>query len=212
MDPSPKTLLLRHILLEEIEKNQNPYLTIDTLYRRAFKSLEQEAGTNFITLPNPSMELFHTFHNDIITLYQSKFKNFSIDEQTCIERVLCKDAPNSHELVKFSSVWMKHDPKTVYKWFAVDGILGNHPKFYIHEAFHPDFQIHANAIRRLYDVLDSPEDVKQIVNDAFHGNVNEITLYTDMVHGQEIGRMKKEREHQKKLQSSHKRKHIDAKV
>ncbi len=154
--------LTHNALIHELTYNKNPYITVETLYRRILKKLETIMGSSF--LPQRNTELFYLLHDEILEAYNDRKKSFSIDEQNCIERVLAKDAPHTNELLKFGTIWMKHEPLCTFRWFAVDGTMGNHHKAYIQEAFNPSFKKHSNAVRKLYEYYDTPEMIKKVID------------------------------------------------
>lgn len=161
------TKLYEEALFQELCNNQNPYVTQATLVHRVLRKFLDLAGLSEIPQWNSTADMFREFHTEIGEAYEAKKKNLTLDEQTCVERVLSKDAPHQSELVKFANCWMKHEPVKVCRWFAVDGTLGLHPKFYVSEAFSSSNQKHAAAVRVLYAYIDSPERIKDIVQEAF---------------------------------------------
>lgn len=119
---------------------------------------------------------------DIGKMYNKKI--FSLEEQTCIKRVLGKDAPHTFELAKFANAWVKRHPEAADRLFAVDGTLGDHPKQYLNEAVFPDIVGHTETVRKLYELGLSRQRICEIVTRAFESTASddlrdEVKLYVE---------------------------------
>lgn len=165
--------LIHGAIHHEVDQNKNPYLTLETIIQRLYKKIAQV--TNISPYTNEKTVLFFNWHNEILASYETIRSSLSYDERACVERVLSKDSPHTSELIKFSTCWLKNDPRATYRLFAVDGVLGNHPRLYVQEAFSPRFVRHNDAVRTLYDHVSDPETVKKIVEKAFLLAENELS-------------------------------------
>lgn len=151
-----------HVLKED---KKNPHITKETIVNRLIRKILHRTRVRYYE--NEKTMLFHTCHEHLLKTFDTVQSNMSHDEKACVERVLSKDSPHTSELLKFACCWYKYEPSDACKLFAVDGLLGNHPKFYIQEAFSLRFQKHNHAVRELYAFFPNPETIKEIVEKAF---------------------------------------------
>lgn len=165
--------LIKAAIHDEIDLNinRNQYLTQETLTQRLYKKIFLVTGIR--PAENDKTFLFEKWHDEILTAYHAIRNNLSHDEKTNVERVLAKDCPHPFELQKFASTWYKYNATQACKWFAVDGMLGIHPKLYAQEAFSPHFAKHNDAVRALYTYYSNVENIKKVVETALFRNENE---------------------------------------
>ena len=157
----PIQMLIDGAVQHEVLQNKNPYLTMETLILRLYNSIHQHTRVEYNTCDKTI--LFSRWHEEILNDYESIKSKMPIEDRASVERVLSKDCPHPAELAKFACCWYKHNPKQVCYWFAVDGILGSHPKTYAQDAFSLKFDKHNAAVRALYNYYSNPENIKEIV-------------------------------------------------
>lgn len=204
MNNPPLEELIRCAIHEEVDSTKNPYVTLETIILRLYKKIFDY--THVYPNYNDKTLLFQNWHDEILTTYESIRSSLSHDERASIERVLSKDCPHPTELIKFACCFHKYNPTLACKWFAVDGILGTHPKMYVHEAFCASFAKHASAVRALYAYHSNPEKIKEIIEKAFLLNEGDpcppnldldfersVALYAEMVGEEEMRRMSNDR-------------------
>lgn len=172
--------LFHEALLAEMSHNKNLYLTQKMLVNRVYKRIKDIGGIHEEPVFTVTAD-FYRFHEEIYTAYELKKHTFTAEEQNCNERVLGKDSPSLNELLKFATCWIKHDSHTACKWFAVDGILGNCPKLYVREAFNPHFEKHTQTIRALYRFIQSPDQMKEVMEVVFGKMIPEKFTSTENV-------------------------------
>lgn len=215
MDP------IEHLIIEaichEVKLNKNQFLTQETIIQRLFKKITEKTRVSPSHVEKTA--LFYKWHDEILNAYLDVRSNLSHDEKMCVERVLSKDSPNTTELTKFACCWYKYNPTTACKWFAVDGILGTHPKHYVQDAFSPHFNKHNSAVRALYTYIAEPGKIKNIIEKAFLLNEDEpchpdldtefemyISMYAEMVGEEEMKLVAAERKSKLQQQQPCKRK------
>lgn len=202
MDPDPITMLIDGAIQHEVLQNRNQYLTLETIILRVYRKISEYTRVTYYHFDKTI--LFSQWHDEILNAYESIKSNLSHEERASVERVLSKDCPHPTELTKFACCWYKHDPATVCKWFAVDGIIGTHPKVYVHDAFSTNFEKHNAAVRVLYSYYSNPEQIKQIVGTAldiqqenpFESDSDMdrcVGLYAEMVGNEEMDRVRSDR-------------------
>lgn len=198
--------LIKEAIHDEVDlnMNRNQYITQETLTQRLYRKIFMVTGIK--PLENEKTCLFEKWHCEILTAYNTVRSNLSHDEKANVERVLAKDCPHPFELQKFATTWYKCNSTEACKWFAVDGILGTHPKLYVQEAFSPQFAKHNDAVRVLYTYYSNPEKIKKVVETAFLMNESEslppdvdpdlercVSLYAEMVGEEEMKLISAER-------------------
>lgn len=202
MELDPITMLIDGAIQHEVLQNKNQYLTLETIILRVYRKIFEH--TRVVHYQFEKTVLFSQWHDEILNAYESLKSNMSHEERASVERVLSKDCPHPTELTKFACCWYKHDPTTACKWLAVDGIIGTHPKVYVHDAFSTNFEKHNTAVRALYGYYSNPEQIKQIVGTALdiqQENPYEsdpdmdrcVGLYADMVGKDEMARIRSDR-------------------
>lgn len=202
MEMDPITMLIDGAIQHEVLQNRNQYLTLETIVLRVYRKIFQH--TRVAHYQFEKTVLFSQWHDEILNAYESLKSNMSHEERASVERVLSKDCPHPTELTKFACCWYKHDPATACRWLAVDGIIGTHPKVYVHDAFSTNFEKHNAAVRALYGYYSNPEQIKQIVGTALdiqQENPYEsdpdmdrcVGLYADMVGKDEMARIRSDR-------------------
>lgn len=211
--------LIKAAIHDEVDLNinRNQYITQETLTQRLYRKIFLVTGIK--PMENEKTCLFEKWHCEILTAYNILRSNLSHDEKANVERVLAKDCPHPFELQKFATTWYKYNPTEACKWFAVDGILGMHPKLYVQEAFSPHFAKHNDAVRLLYTYYSNPEKIKEVVETAFLSNENEalpedmdpdfarcVGVYVDMVGEEEMKLVSEERKAKLNQQQPNKRK------
>lgn len=164
--------LIKAAIHDEVDLNinRNQYITQETLTQRLYRKIFIVTGIK--PMENEKTCLFEKWHCEILTAYNKLRSSLSHDEKANVERVLSKDCPHPFELQKFATTWYKYNSTEACKWFAVDGILGTHPKLYVQEAFSPHFAKHNDAVRLLYTYYSAPEKIKEVVETAFLANEN----------------------------------------
>lgn len=213
----PIDLLITEAICHEVKLNKNQFLTQETIIQRLFKKITEKTRVSPSHIEKTA--LFRKWHDEILDAYHDLKSNLSHDEKMCVERALSKDSPNITELTKFACCWYKYKPATACKWFAVDGILGTHPKYYVQDAFSPHFAKHNNAVRSLYAYNSDPEKIKAIIEKAFLLNEDEschpdldtefemyISMYAEMVGEEEMKLVAAERKAKLQQQQPCKRK------
>ncbi|GFU74769.1 uncharacterized protein TNCV_2431591 [Trichonephila clavipes] len=112
----------------------------------------------------------------------SRFKNATLDEQHCVERILGRDNVRSSDLIKLIIILHKiSDPKAMYEFFAMDGYQGVDPKKYV-ELFRYDTDNargkHVRAVCLLYhhEVVNTPLRVSIFFGKYFRWNVHQHRL------------------------------------
>lgn len=198
--------LIKAAIHDEVDLNinRNQYITQETLTQRLYRKIFIVTGIK--PVENEKTCLFEKWHYEILTAYHALRSNLSHDEKANVERVLAKDCPHPFELQKFATTWYKYNATEACKWFAVDGILGIHPKLYVHEAFSPHFAKHNDAVRYLYTYYSNPENIKEVVETAFLPIENKplpedmdpdfercVSLYAEMVGEEEMKLVSAER-------------------
>lgn len=198
--------LIKAAIHDEVDLNinRNQYITQETLTQRLYRKIFIVTGIK--PMENEKTCLFEKWHCEILTAYNTIRSNLSHDEKANVERVLAKDCPHPFELQKFATTWYKYNPNEACKWFAVDGLIGTHPKLYVQEAFSPHFAKHNDAVRFLYTYYDNPEKIKEVVETAFLSNENKplpedmnpdiarcVGLYAEMVGEEEMKLVSEER-------------------
>lgn len=184
--------LIAEAICHEVLSNKNQFVTQETIIQRLYRKIIDK--TRVVPCYFEKTLLFSVWHDEILDAYLEKRSALSHDEKICVERVLSKDNPNTTELTKFACCWYKYNPATACKWFAVDGLLGTHPKHYVQDAFSPQFAKHNAAVRALYAYHSEPEKIRDIVEKAFVLNEGEpcppdldtefemyISMYAEMV-------------------------------
>lgn len=169
MDPIDR--LIGEAIYHEVQLNKNQFITQETIVQRLFRKITEK--TRVVPCHLEKTLLFGKWHDEILDAYLDLRATLSHDEKISVERVLSKDTPNATELTKFACCWYKYRPATACKWFAVDGLLGTHPKHYVQDAFSPQFARHNDAVRALYAYLSDPEKIRGIVEKAFLLNEGE---------------------------------------
>ena len=206
----PIEMLIEGAIQHEVLQNKNPYLTMETIIMRLYKKIFEYTRVSYNY--SDKTLLFSQWHEEILNSYECIKSNLSYEERACVERILSKDCPHSSELIKFACCWYKHDPITACKWFAVDGIIGTHPKAYVQDAFSTSFEKHNSAVRVLYNYYTNPDNIKYIVSKALSIQKEKncplefdpefdkcVELYIEMVGKDEMERVALDR--QAKLQS-----------
>lgn len=153
--------LIQSAVFLEVNSTKNPYLTLETFILRLYRKIAEQ--TRVQPYQNERSVLFEKWHEEILETYLNDRSNLSHDEKICVERVLSKDAPHASELLKFACCWYKYHPAKACKMFAVDGLLGTHPKFYVQDAFSTHYEKHNVAVRELYAYFSNPETIKEII-------------------------------------------------
>lgn len=212
---NPMEALIHGAVQYEVGLNTNPFITLETIVLRLMKKICEH--THVLPYENEKTILFKHWHNDILETYYTLRSSMSHDEKSCVERVLSKDSPHTSELLKFACCWYKYNAPLACKLFAVDGLLGSHPKFYVQEAFSNQFRQHNEAVRALYAYFTNPDTVKEIVEKALGLAESEsvqldpdfekcVALYVEMVGEEEMRLVATERK--AKMQQAPKRKKV----
>ena len=201
----PVEMLIDGAIQHEVFLNKNPYLTMETMILRLYKKISERTRITFYSLDKTV--LFSKWHDEILMFYESMKSNMSIEEKASVERVLSKDCPHPNELTKFACCWHKYDAFNACKWFAVDGIIGSHPKTYVSDAFSTNFEKHNSAVRHLYKYYKNPNDIKYIVGKALDIQMEEscpldfdpdfekcVNFYIEMVGKEEMARVASDRQ------------------
>lgn len=216
MDPIEQ--LINAAIHREIDKNKNPYQSMESIIQRVYKNISEK--THVQPAQFEKTALFGKWHSEILEAYEKIKSKLSHEEKACVERVLSKDSPHTADLIKFASVWMKYDKRAVFKWFAVDGSLGSNPKYYVYDAFSTRYEKHNDAVRALYNHDLNFEDIKEIVHKAQLINEDEpcpsdlepefeilVNTYSEMVGPEEMAQILAERTSKfEQLQQPNKRK------
>lgn len=199
---NPIEMLIDGAVQHEVLQNKNPYLTMETIILRLYKKISQYTRVQFYQ--NEKTLLFVQYHDEILNAYESIKSRLSHEERATVERVLSRDCPHPNELLKFTCTWYKHDPASICRWFAVDGIINLHPKYYVQDAFNNNFEKHNAAVRALYTYYSNPESIKLIVSKALDIEGDEtyeadpdmdrcLELYVTMVGEEEMKRVAEDR-------------------
>lgn len=202
MESDPISMLIDGAIQYEVLQNKNQYLTLETIILRVYRKIFEYTRVAYYQFDKTI--LFSQWHDEILNAYELLKSNMSHEERASVERVLSKDCPHPTELSKFACCWYKHEPTIACKWFAVDGIIGTHPKVYVHDAFSTNFEKHNTAVRALYSYYNNPEQIKQIVGTAleiqqenpfeFDADMDRcVGLYVEMVGKKEMERIKSDR-------------------
>ncbi|GFS72644.1 uncharacterized protein TNCV_1420481 [Trichonephila clavipes] len=124
-------------------------------------------------------------HQDLLKIWTQRYKNATLDEQYCVERILGLDNVRSSDLIKFISILHKiSDSKTMYEFFAMNGYQGEDPKKCV-ELFLYDAEDargkHVRAVRPLYryEVVNTPQEYRHFLESIFDGTCTN-TEYKDM--------------------------------
>ncbi|GFY06416.1 uncharacterized protein TNCV_3652031 [Trichonephila clavipes] len=124
-------------------------------------------------------------HQDLLKIWHQRYKNTTLDEKHCVERILGRDNVRSSDLIKLIGILHKiSDPKTMYKFFAMDGYQGDDPNKYV-ELFRYDAEDvrgkHVRAVRLLYrdEVVNTPQECRSFLEIIFKGTCTN-TEYKDM--------------------------------
>lgn len=168
------------------EMGGNPYLTRETILMRIFKKLAQTAGVPWENIVDVSRTCFlnHTLHLQIASIWDERKR--TADEQHCFERLMGNDHVRITDLVKFANILAKGPlNKKICKLFAVDGFLGSDLKRYV-VSFKEDEvnNEHVRAVRELYNHVDTPDEIKSIVQAAFDKQTDAsplVSLYVERV-------------------------------
>lgn len=217
---SPVLALLYAAIHHEIVDSRNPFITKETAVLRVIQEI---LDLTRISLVSFGQSLIREWHEPILLAYEEKRSQLSHDEKLTVERILSRDTPNALELLKFATCWYKYDPATACKWFAVDGLLGHHPKLYAHDAFLSTHAAHHRGVRALYDYTSDTARIKRIVEKAFLLNNGEpcrsdldaefetcVQLYSRLVGSEAMTAIEAERKSKMAQQQSNKRRKTTA--
>lgn len=172
----PIKQFLELVLLEKIKTCVNPYVTYETLVLRVFQDLAHLTHipwSGILDAVARPCVLDSKLHDIILSLWEERKRNTTLDEQQALERLLGHDHVRHADILKLASYLGKPnngDMKPIWKLFAVDGLSGSELKNYADNFKRDDFKWqHAQAVRELYAFVDTPETMKEIVEMAFEG-------------------------------------------
>ena len=197
METSPTTnyyvaednALMNNLLLQEIQSSDNPYLTTETLLIRILKRMSDLCQISWPIVVNTIRKgnclLNPNLQKQLFNMWNICTKHVTFEEQYCMERILGHDFVRQTDLLKLAGCLNKiAEKKQVWTFFAVDGFLGDNPKRYVPDSFCIEEMKskHAQAVRVMYQELDSPSSIKEALEIIFNRGI-ENHVYIEIVGG-----------------------------
>lgn len=182
VDESRVRYIYRDLLLLELEAVKQPKTTLEALVIGILKRLARIALVNWdsvLEVTSRQYILDGDLQQCLISLWEDRKRttNTTPDEQHVFERLLAYENVKQSDLMKMSTYLGKglanlppgENSKALWRFFAVDGYMGNSDlKLYLEHFRNDEVKLeHARAVRKLYDFAETPNEIQEAMQVAF---------------------------------------------